>query len=328
MRYRYLFLFIFLFFFSCKEKKKTPPTGDEPVEISDFIGYFPERKLPFQFDATNMLKKEKDSFLIPLKVFSQFIPDSIRISLVGPAAALKIYPLGRTEAPGGENYLFAKTITTKGNQVAGIILAFDDKKEFGDAMLAWRTDRDMTKTLSGTTVMDTRHTITRTVVRKNQDGSISEGKDIYAWNADSREFSLIMTDAIGDNVTELINPIDTFSRKHKYAGDYTSAKANLISVRDGRKADRLSFFIHFEKNSGSCIGELKGEAQIRSANMAEYRQAGDPCVLQFRFTTNAVTLKELEGCGSHRGLRCSFDGVYPRKKVAKPKPTKKVTKKK
>jgi hypothetical protein len=145
-------------------------------------------------------------------------------------------------------------------------------------------------------------------------------------NSEQRKFILIMTDALDDKVTELINPIDTFSRKNKLSGDYSSGKTNLISIRDGRKPDRLSFFIHFEKNNGSCNGELKGEAIIRSANLAEYRLNGDPCVLQFKFTSSAVNVKEIEGCGVHRGLRCAFDGSYSKKKEPKPKP-KTVTKK-
>jgi hypothetical protein len=137
---------------------------------------------------------------------------------------------------------------------------------------------------------------------------------------------LIMTDPLEDNVTELINPIDDLSRKNKYAADYGTGKMNLVSIRDGRKSDRLSFFVHFDKSSGACTGDLKGEAIIKSAAIAEYREGGDPCVLRFSFTSSTVTVKELEGCGSHRGLRCSFDGIFIRKKGPKPA-AKKQTKK-
>ncbi len=63
-----------------------------------------------------------------------------------------------------------------------------------------------------------------------------------------------MTDPLDDKITELINPIDTFSRKNKYAADYGTGKMNLVSIRDGRKNDQLTFFIHFEKNNGACTG--------------------------------------------------------------------------
>jgi hypothetical protein len=38
-------------------------------------------------------------------------------------------------------------------------------------------------------------------------------------------------------------------------------------------------------------------------------------------------VKETEGCGSHRGLRCSFDGTFAMKKEIKPAKKKTVTKK-
>ena len=152
---------------------------------------------------------------------------------------------------------------------------------------------------------------------------------MYMLNADSKTFMLIMTDALNDKVTELINPIDTLPRKHKLAADYGTGKMNLVSIRDGRKNDRLTFFIHFEKNNGECTGELKGEAFLKSPTTAEYREGGDPCILKFTFSSTSVSLKE-ENCGSRRGMQCSFDGSFGRKKWVKPlapKPEKISTKK-
>jgi hypothetical protein len=93
-------------------------------------------------------------------------------------------------------------------------------------------------------------------------------------------------------------------------------------VRDNNKQGRITFFIHFEKRS-NCIGELKGEASFTSGNTAVYRAPGDPCVLQFNFTSSSVSMKEVEGCGSHRGVDCLFEGVYPKKREAKKKEIKK-----
>ena len=73
---------------------------------------------------------------------------------------------------------------------------------------------------------------------------------------------------------------------------------------------------------GTCKGELRGEASITSPNVAVYRENGDPCVLQFTFGANAVTMKEVQGCGNYRDIKCFFEGTYPRKKE-KPKPAKK-----
>jgi len=101
------------------------------------------------------------------------------------------------------------------------------------------------------------------------------------------------------------------------SADYTRGKMNLVSIRDGRKNDRITFFIHFETTDGSCNGELKGEAILRGPNIAEYRANGESCVLRFLFSSASVNLKEIEGCGAYRGLRCLFDGNFARKKVIK-----------
>ncbi len=67
-----------------------------------------------------------------------------------------------------------------------------------------------------------------------------------------------------------------------------------------------------------CTGELKGEATLKTPTTAEYREEGDPCVLKFIFSATAVTLKEVEGCGSRRGMNCVFDASFARKKYVKP----------
>ena len=316
-----LFLFFIILLAACKSKK-TSLSGDEPVEVTDFIEFFPDTKLPYQPADSVLLKKEKDSLLISYKVFTQFVPDSILSQVFGKAVKPKIYPLAKNK--GDETYLFAKAIA--GNKRTVLVLCFDKKNQFIAAMPFLSLDQ-----LAGTQQtanMDSRYTITKSLFRKNKDGTVSEGKDVYVLNSGAGSFMLIMTDALDDKPTELTNPIDTISRKQKYTADYGSGKMNLVSIRDGRKNDRLSFFIHFEKNNGECTGELKGEAIIKSPTIAEYREGGDPCILQFRFASSSVTIKELEGCGSRRGLRCSFNGTYSRKKETKPKAVKAKTIKK
>jgi len=300
----------------CKSKKPSL-AGDEPIEIADFIDFFPEAKLPYQVGDTTLLKREKDSLLISGKVFSQFVPDSILEKTFGKTARPKLYPLARVKG-GNETYLFVKALSA--DKRVAFVLGFDKKQVFLAGMPVLRLDQEVPTQQAAT--IDTRFTITKTISRKNKDGSVSEGKDVYVLNNDAKNFNLIVTDALDDKREELINPIDTFSRKQKFTADYGNGKLNIVSIRDGRKADQLNFFIHFEKNNGECSGELKGEAVLRSNGIAEYHEAGDPCGLQFHFTAGAVVVKELEGCGAHRGLRCAFDGTYIRKKDLKPKPAK------
>jgi hypothetical protein len=310
-----LLLFVVILVIACKSKKVSL-SGDEPVAVSDFIEFFPDVKLPFQVADSNLLKKEKDSLLISYKVFTQFVPDSVAGQIFGNAANPKIYPMGKSVQD--EKYLFAKALS--GNKRVALLICFDKKDQFLSAMPLLTLDQSASTQQTG--VVDSRYAITRSMIRRNADGSTSEGKEVFVLNNAAKNFMLIVTDALDDKVTELTNPIDTFSRKQKFTGDYGSGKLNLVSIRDGRKNDRLSFFIHFDKDKGQCSGELKGEAIIKSGTVAEYREPGDPCLLRFSFTSSAVTVKELGGCGSRRGLRCSFDGVYPKKKEQKGKTVK------
>ncbi|HEV7780511.1 MAG TPA: hypothetical protein VGO58_04550 [Chitinophagaceae bacterium] len=298
----------------CKQKKKPSLSGDDPVELSDFIDFFRALKLPYQYADTALPRQEKDSFLVSYTNFSRFIPDSVIDKVYGKGVKPKIYALGKAERPKAETYLFVKTSTK--DKKALFILAFDSKQQFIASMPVLRPDNN--KATAQSMVMDRTFGITKAVSLRNADGSMSDGKDVYVLSAETKSFLLIMTDALNDKVTELINPIDTLPRKNKLSSDYSNGKMNMVSVRDGRRAGQLSFFIHFEKSNGSCTGELKGEATIKSPTMAEYREEGDPCVLRFIFSANAVTLKEEEGCGNRRGLNCPFDGSFARKKYVKP----------
>lgn len=299
---------------SCKGKKKISLSGEDPVEVSDFIEFFQPLNLPVQFSDSSLAKKEKDSLLISYKIFTQFVPDSVLRKVFAKGVKPKIYALGKAVVPKAEQYLFVKTLSA--DKRAYFLLAFDEKEQFIAGMPLLRPDKQSSTSQSA--ILDRKYTITQTMARKNRDGTISEGKDVYVLNVAARNFMLIMTEALEDKITELINPIDTLPRKHKWSADYANGKMNLVSVRDGRKNDRISFFIHFEKDNGACTGELKGEALIKSSNTAEYKEEGDPCRLKFIFSSNAVTLKEEEGCGSRRGLKCSFDGSFARKKYVKP----------
>ncbi len=297
---------------ACKSKKKVSLSGDEPVEIKDFIEFFQPLQIPAAWTDSALAKKDPDSLLISYKVFSQFVPDTVLGKTLGKNAKPKLYPYGKVEVKGGETYLFVKSVYN--GKKTGFLLAFSKSNVFLAGMPVLQPDQSNATQQS--VFIDKRITINKSVLRRNADGSFSDGKDVYVLNEAANNFMLIMTEALEDKVTELINPIDTLPRKNKLSADYANGKMNLVSVRDGRKPDRISFFIHFEQ--GDCNGELKGEAFLRGPNRAEYTENGDPCKLSFSFTGNSVTLKEEEGCGSHRGVRCSFNGSFARKKYVKP----------
>jgi len=168
--------------------------------------------------------------------------------------------------------------------------------------------------------MDSKYTVTKTVLKKNAEGQFNEAKKVYILNAEAHTFSLIMSDeGVTDQKQDIINPIDTFPHKNKYSGDYVKDKRNYICVRDGKNPSVILFFIHFEKDNGECTGELKGEATFHGTKTAIYRANGNPCVLEFVFSANNVSLKEMEACGSYRDIKCFFDGSYVKRKEPKPK---------
>jgi len=304
--------------FACGHKKKPSLSGEEPVTITDFIESFQPVDLPYQFADTSVNKKTKDSLLIGYKVFAQFVPEAVLEKIVGTGIKPKIYPMARVSVPGKENYLFVKALA--GERKAVFLICFDKKSNFLAAIPVLQADTDpATKQFFS---IDKRLTISKIISRRNADGTVSDGKDVYVLNEGAKSFMLIMTDALDEKNVELINPIDTFSRKNKFSGDYVKDKKNLVSVRDNKKAGRITFFVHFERNNGDCTGELKGEAGFTSPNTAIYRANGDPCVVQFNFTPASVRMTEVQGCGSHRGMNCIFEGTYFKKKEPK-KPTRK-----
>jgi hypothetical protein len=137
------------------------------------------------------------------------------------------------------------------------------------------------------------------------------------------KFMVIMNDSNEETrKAAIINPIDSFPALNPLSWDYGSDKKNFISVRDGNSPGKLLFFLHVEKNDGSCIGELKGFMQLTGNRSAEFRQSGDPCVILFKFTDNGISFKETGSCGNHRGIKCLLDEQFPKRK----KPAKKLLK--
>jgi len=301
-------------FSSCGNKKKPSLSGTDEVVVSDFIESFELIKPPFEMADTSLNRKEKDSLLIGNKIFAQFVPDSVLIKIFGKNAKPKIY-IGKRIEIEKETYLFVKAMTAE--KKASIVLCFDNENKFRASLpLLVQDANPATTQVSG---LDRRFSLYKTVLLKKPDGSIAEGKEVYIYNNEAGQFLLIMTDPLDDRVQEVINPIDTLPKKNKFSGDYVKDKMNIVSIRDDLKSGKLIFFIHVDRNNGECTGELKGIANFKSANTAVYSQPGDACSLQFNFSSSSVTLKEVEACGAHRGVKCSLDGSFPRKREAKPK---------
>lgn len=292
----------------CKEKKASL-TGEEPVDVIDFIEFFPEVQLPFSIADTTLNKKVGDSSLIGYAVFTQFVPDSVIKKDFGTAKP-KLYPLGRVKEKGKETYLFAKAVGA--TRKVAYVITFDKKNKYLNTLPLVRTGQNFTSVYG---MLDKKFQITTYRERKSKGGVISNYKrNVYIYNSASNDFTLILTEPNEDIMEDVINPIDTFPQKNKYTGDYLVNKKNFISFRDGKNASEIQFFTHFEKNKGECVGELKGIARFVSSKLARYKEVGNPCTLEFTFTSSSVAMKEVEGCGSFRNIQCFFEGTYPKKK--------------
>lgn len=306
---KYLFLLpLLLLLVHCKSKKTSLEDEDE-IEVADFIEFFPETKLPYRVADSNLLKKETDTSLnIGYRIFSRFIPDSIIQKDFGKNARPAITALGKVKEKDKETYLFAKAVA--GSKRVAYLATFDKKDQFKQAMPIVRTG--FTKSTSGYGALDNKFQITTYQERRGNE--LTYKKNVYFYNKETNEFTLIYTEPNEEMNENVINPIDTLSKKHKFAGDYVKDKRNFVSIRDGAKPGEIMIFIHFEKDNGACNGELKGSARWISKDVAQYYQNGNPCTIELSFTTTRVRLKETAGCGTYRDIRCFFEGSYGKKK--------------
>lgn len=201
-----LLLLAFLIF-SCKSKK-TKLTDEDTVEISDFIGFFPEVNLPYRLTDSTMLKKENDSILIGYKTFARFLPDTVLSWQFSKKIKPKIYPLGRVVVKKAETYLFVKAITPA--KRAAYILVFDNEQKFVTAKPIIISDEDPS-TLQ-TAEMDKKYSLTTVYQKKPVNKQPVYRKDVYVFNS-AGVFMLILKESNDSN--KIVNPIDVLPRKNK-----------------------------------------------------------------------------------------------------------------
>jgi len=312
-----LLLFVLpLLMIACKEKKVSLATNDEKVNISDFLEFFQPMKLPYQVTDTILKRREPEASVINGKLFARFVPDSILSKLFGKEGHPHLYAIGKVTVPDAEKYVFVKATTS--NRRALVLLVFDKKDHFAVSRPVIYADNEAG--VSGQVTMDAKYTVTIQHQRKASDGQVYYHRDAYIFNGDAG-LMLILTESNESRpkIVPVYNPIDTLPRKHKFSGDYAQDKRNIVAIRDGRDASRFLFFVHFEKEDGTCKGELKGEAKFIGPGVARYRAYSDPCAIEFTFIPEGISLKELGGCGVHRDIKCFFEGYFEKRK-AKEKP--------
>lgn len=311
--YRWVILVIFFTAMIACKPRKTNLASDEPVDMVDFIESFEPLQLPWTITDISLAQRLSDSFLINPSLMKQFVPDSVFGDDFKKSDKVRFHAIGRVSQEKGETYLFIKASTA--TKSVGYVLCYDQEPAFRTAMVL--VSHPGLKGGSSEFSMDKRLTLTRTRSRRGADGQSVYRKDAYVYNTVG-VFTLVLTESNEVVQTEEVyNPIDTLPRKHPLSGDYVINRNDFISIRDGRSDKRLLFFVHMTKDGGECQGELKGELDIVKPSLAQYNKADDHCVLEFAFSANALTLRELEACGNHRSVRCAFGGNYPKRKMPK-----------
>lgn len=305
--YKYAMLILgLLFLVSCGTKEKDINV-EEDIDTGDFIAAFSERPLPVLFTQQGLEQKEKDSFYIKPSVISRFVPDSIFKKKLGSIKQAKFYRKGRYKAEDTkETYLFLVAEKQEKKQV--YVLCFDNEEQYSAGMMLVEKTNDPSLGMEGS--MDKRLTIIRNSSRVTKDGKSFYNKSAYVYNTEGL-FTLILTESNEPvEEKEVFNPIDTLPRKNPLSRNYVQDKRNFVSVRDGGKKGKLFFFIHIEKQDGNCTGRLRGDMTEVKPRVYHYNNADDHCIIEFNFSGKSLMVKELEACGNHRGVKCSFNGRY------------------
>jgi hypothetical protein len=297
------------FFFACQQQEKDI-NNDEDIQATDFIHSFPEKQLPIQFKSKDIHTKESDSFYIKSSVVSKFIPDSVFKADFKQLKKVKFYRKARyTAEETKETYLFI-TGEEKNNKKIYLI-CFNDKNEFTAGMKLIEKTSKAGLTMEGG--IDKRLTIIKTKYKETADKKSFYEKNAFVYNSQGA-FTLILTESNLPLEEEIIyNPIDTLSRKDPLSGDYKIDNDNFVTIRDGIKPGKLQFFININKSSLKCIGKLRGDIVQVKPKVFHYSKADDHCTIEFSFSGKRLLVRELEVCGNHRGVRCSFDGKYTKK---------------
>ena len=300
-------------FMSCKHKK-ADLEGDAPVKVNDFMAAFAQLTLPYSVADSN-INAVADTVSIGHNVLKQFIPDSVIEQLIDAKKPFKIHPVGRFEKE-KEIYLLFNLVQKE--VIQQVVLVFDKQNKFlaAKAILSNEQDEDQyTHTLS----INKEPTFTVSKERINASSKQLQFTRV-GWVFNSAGiFMVVVNDTNEDpkKVGVILNPIDTLPRKNKLSGEYLTDQQNFISIRDGKDANSYLFFIHFEKKGGTCVGELKGILKMADDKTGIYSEAGDPCIIDFNFEGNDITLKEKGSCGNRRGMECFFNDTFSKQKEAK-----------
>ena len=298
-----------ILFFSCKNSNK-----NKPLTAADFLKFYTTINLPANVSDSG-LENFGDTATINTSVFTEFIPDSaLQNVLSANVSKYTIHPAGIIHFK-TIDYLVTKF--TSGKTIKLVVFVLDEKHHYKNSLLLLDNQNNDGYRYSVSVTNEPTF-----IIRKEKtgpDNKILYSRNGYAFNESANNFAEVMNDTNEEKAKDIINPIDTLGEFNKFSGDYITDKKDFISVRDGRNSHTYIFFIHFEKNKAACVGELKGEMRLVNETNAVYQESGDPCVINFKFSSNSIKVKEEGNCGNYRGINCPFDFTFKKKKLNKKK---------
>ncbi|MEO8117150.1 MAG: hypothetical protein ABI653_05820 [Bacteroidota bacterium] len=300
-----------LFFFSSCKNDEVSLSGDTQVSMDAFSKAFQPLKLPMRIADTS-LQNAGDTATISYAAISGIVPDSVfQTFKKGKDKTQKItfHAIGKKESETDNFYLLTMK---QGKNIDLVVFVFDKDKKFAACQDLLQKNNPDDYAHNVLVTSEPAFIISRE--KKGKDNTTLFSRNSWAYSASTHSFITVMKDS-NENPENIavINPLDTLPQKNKYSGNYIEDKRNYISLRDGKDEHSYQFFIHFEKNEGDCIGELKGIMKMTDSKNAIYQQNGDACVMDFRFEGKRIIVKERENCGNHRGIKCFFDDEYVKK---------------
>lgn len=314
MRRCYLIGLVFLMIACADEKPDF--TGNTPIKINDFNKIFKVVSLPVSISDTN-LNRFTDTLIIGRKALEQFIPDSVVEFIVNKNDKnTVIHPIFKIEKE-QEYYLLFRVQHATHLEICIIVFSKKNKYLGYKVITDFKDENNSSRHYGKVLSINKEPSFLVEENKMSADNTLTYEKNGWAY-IDST-FRLIYFDSNKKpENSKVINPLDTLPMNNPFSGDYGNDAKNFISIRDYSVTNKYQFFLHFEKNNGDCIGELKGLMSF-TKNTAIYSEKGDACIIHFKIEDNQITIKEDGNCGNHRNMSCFFNASFDKKRKPKKK---------
>ena len=191
------------------ERSEKTETTEENVTMA-FGNRFTPTSLPYQLTDTGLLKHD-DTTSLPAAYISSLIPDSLIRQAFGKNTGIKYMPLAKVEEKDKAAYYFVKG--TSANKKAAFLLVFENNGEPGASLPFLVPDNQPSTSQSAT--LDKSYAVTRSTIQRDGATITGEGREVLAYDAGEKKFTLVMTDLLNDRPAVLVNPLDTFPKNHK-----------------------------------------------------------------------------------------------------------------